>query len=95
MDHSTDSLTIETRVADPDRINFLPRHFGSRTITLEQRVYVQLSQLIEDYRGRIHLVLLPIFVFYRHRVSRGGVRLYSMPASIFIQLHRNTLWAVN
>ena len=51
MSNSSESSIFETCVLNADRLSFLPRHFGSRMLTFERWVYMQMSHLSEEYSG--------------------------------------------
>jgi Antirestriction protein len=51
MNDSAHLLIVETLVADSQRLDFLPRHFGSHMLTVERWVYMQMGHLSEDYQG--------------------------------------------
>jgi hypothetical protein len=51
MENSTDSNIVATLVPEAKRIQFLPRHFGTKMIVFEDALYTQLQELCADYTG--------------------------------------------
>jgi hypothetical protein len=51
MEHNDNSIIVATIVADAERLNFLPRHFGPMMLTVERQIYSWLSTLSADYSG--------------------------------------------
>jgi hypothetical protein len=51
MENSTDSIIVATLVPEAQRLQFLPRHFGSYMMVFERALYTQLHELCADYNG--------------------------------------------
>lgn len=51
MEIDTQLIISATLLADQQRLNFLPRHFGRQMMAVEQHLYGRLSELSSDYMG--------------------------------------------
>ncbi len=51
MEIDTQLIISVTLLADQQRLNFLPRHFGRQMMAVEQNLYTRLSELSSDYTG--------------------------------------------
>ena len=51
MEIDTQLIISATLLADQQRLNFLPRHFGRQMMAVEQHLYSRLSELSSDYTG--------------------------------------------